>query len=150
MEEPDYLALVERYRHLPDEDLLRLVDRRAELLPAAQLAIDQEADRRKSALQALRRTRSEVKGGDDIRLERQVLKADAVNRSIRCPKCDAEMKEGFILDAAHAGKLVSRWVSGRPEESLWGGTAIKGREQYFIQSFRCGACGYLESYAAES
>ncbi|MEO5914545.1 MAG: hypothetical protein ABIS50_09960 [Luteolibacter sp.] len=57
------------------------------------------------------------------------------------------MAEGFILDVTHGSQLVSRWVAGKPEPSFWVGTKISGREQYKIQTFRCGGCGFLESYA---
>jgi hypothetical protein len=62
------------------------------------------------------------------------------------------MQEGFIFDAiSHGAQRVSRWVAGKPEAaSFWTGTKIEGREQHFVQSFRCVACGYLESYARES
>ena len=61
------------------------------------------------------------------------------------------MQEGFIPDAvSHGNRRVSRWVAGKPEASFWEGTKIEGMEQHFIQSFRCVACGYLESYAKES
>jgi hypothetical protein len=38
----------------------------------------------------------------------------------RCPKCNSEMVQGFIVDF-HAGgqRLVSNWVEGAPEKSFW-------------------------------
>jgi len=68
----------------------------------------------------------------------------------KCPKCDGEMQEGFILDWTEGGRLASSWVAGKPEASFWMGTKIDGKEQHHIQSFRCTKCGYLESYARES
>jgi predicted nucleic-acid-binding Zn-ribbon protein len=66
----------------------------------------------------------------------------------KCPKCDGEMQEGFILDSAHGhSRLVLRWVVGKPEPSFWTGTKVAGKEQHPVQSFRCAKCGYLESYA---
>ena len=70
--------------------------------------------------------------------------------SAKCPKCEGEMQEGFILDESHGGHLVSRWVAGKPEASFWMGTKVDGKELRHIQSFRCTNCGYLESYARES
>ena len=73
-----------------------------------------------------------------------------MNTSNNCPKCAGEMREGFILDMAHDGQqLVLRWVAGKPEKSFWTGTKVAGKEQHFIQSFRCAKCGFLESYARE-
>ena len=62
----------------------------------------------------------------------------------KCSKCGAEMQEGFILEH----RLAVRWIAGKPETSLLG-DVIKtdGREQRRLESYRCVACGYLESYA---
>lgn len=68
----------------------------------------------------------------------------------KCPKCDGEMQEGFILDSSHGSRLVSRWIAGKPEVSFWVGMKIHDKEQHQTQSFRCTKCGYLESYARES
>jgi len=144
MEELDPSSLRDRYRSLTDDELLRLVDRRTELVPMAQLALDQEVGRRRAWLEPLRQARSREKITDDVQSD------DPVSKSIRCCKCSGEMRQGFILDATHGARLVSRWVSGTPEASLWSGTKVDGREQYFVQAFRCVACGYLESYANES
>lgn len=144
MEELDQSALVERYQNLTDEELLRLVDRRAELVSMAQLALDQEAGRRRARLELLRRTQAVASAEADLRATLRV------SRSIRCTKCAAEMKEGFVLDSTYGGRLVSRWVSGKPEESFWTGLKVEGREQLVVQTFRCVACGYLESYANEA
>ena len=57
----------------------------------------------------------------------------------RCPKCGAEMQEGFIIES----KLPSRWIAGPPETGILGIKA-SGREQRPIASYRCVACGYLE------
>ena len=66
----------------------------------------------------------------------------------RCPKCSAEMREGFILEIGDANaRSASKWIAGSPQRSFFFGTKIKGKEQYPIQSLRCVACGYLESYA---
>ena len=58
------------------------------------------------------------------------------------------MTEGFVLDR---GDLETRhpsvWVAGPPQKSLWLGTKIEGRDSFRISSYRCGECGYLESYA---
>jgi hypothetical protein len=70
-----------------------------------------------------------------------------------CPACREEMVEGFILDVAHAGRLVSRWLKGSPEMSSWMGVKMgvktKGRECRNITAYRCTKCGLLQSYAIE-
>ena len=70
------------------------------------------------------------------------------SKSIVCPKCNAAMEEGFILDLGHfdAG-TVSQWVEGAPERSIWTGIKTKDREKFQVTTYRCADCGYLESYA---
>jgi predicted nucleic-acid-binding Zn-ribbon protein len=62
----------------------------------------------------------------------------------KCPKCGAEMREGFILDH----RLPSRWFAGKVETSILGNIKASGREQRQIESYRCVGCGYLELYAS--
>ena len=64
-----------------------------------------------------------------------------------CVKCGGEMEEGFTLDNTYGARLQSEWVEGAPERSRWTGIRLKGKEQLPIITFRCGRCGYLESYA---
>ena len=66
----------------------------------------------------------------------------------RCPKCEGEMEQGFILDISQAGGLVSRWAAGTPQKSFWTGTKAVPEESIIqIGTFRCASCGFLESYA---
>lgn len=66
----------------------------------------------------------------------------------RCPKCDGEMQQGFLLDSADGGaRLVSRWVEGPPQKSFWLGTKVNLEDAIPIGTFRCKSCGFLESYA---
>ena len=70
---------------------------------------------------------------------------------LTCPKCKAEMKEGFALDRSHYGTpTVETWMEGKPEPSFWSGLKTKGKEQYAVTTYRCVQCGYLESYAREA
>ncbi|HVR11845.1 MAG TPA: PF20097 family protein [Thermoanaerobaculia bacterium] len=64
-----------------------------------------------------------------------------------CPKCRTEMEEGFVPDHAQGAALVSSWVAGTPEPSVWFGLKLGGKDQRQIVTYRCPACGYLESYA---
>jgi hypothetical protein len=58
------------------------------------------------------------------------------------------MEPGFIVDKAHANALsLAEWVEGEPERSFWTGLKTKGHEKYFVRTYRCTRCGYLESYA---
>jgi len=56
-----------------------------------------------------------------------------------CPKCSGKMHDAL--------RLVSKWVEGVPEKSVWTGVKIKGRKTIETQTFRCDKCGFLESYA---
>lgn len=66
----------------------------------------------------------------------------------RCSKCDSDMKEGFLLEIGDGGVLSRQaWVTGKPEKNFLSGVSVKGKQMYDVKTFRCGACGYLESYA---
>ncbi len=66
----------------------------------------------------------------------------------QCPKCNGEMVQGFIGDlAAGAVRRVSSWVEGAPEKSFWRGTNAPEESYIPVGTFRCAACGFLESYA---
>ena len=52
-----------------------------------------------------------------------------------------------MLDKTHGGAGVSSWIEGAPVRSVWTGVNLTGREQSLIATWRCGHCGFLESYA---
>jgi hypothetical protein len=64
-----------------------------------------------------------------------------------CAKCQAKMEEGFILDHSHTVITVATWASGLPEKTIIGSMKLKGKQQIPLRTFRCTACGYVESYA---
>jgi hypothetical protein len=68
-------------------------------------------------------------------------------RPTNCPKCNGSMMEGWMLDHTHGAKLVSGWVAGKPEMGMWSGVKLKGQKPLQIATWRCAACGFLESYA---
>jgi hypothetical protein len=68
--------------------------------------------------------------------------------SYQCSKCKSDMEEGFLLEKGDGGILSSEtWVAGKPEKSLFFGVSLKGKAVYDIKTFRCIACGYLDSFA---
>lgn|GEM_PF-632537 len=71
-----------------------------------------------------------------------------MQQSKQCPKCAGSMAEGFVLDKAHGSVGVSRWVEGAAQTSVWTGVKLAGRPQSPISTWRCGRCGFLESYAS--
>ena len=71
-----------------------------------------------------------------------------MKRATECPKCGGRMDRGWIMDGTHGGVNQSRWIEGVPEKSFWTGTKIdKTKEMIAITTYRCSACGFLESYA---
>lgn len=71
-----------------------------------------------------------------------------MNNSHQCSKCNSVMEEGFILEKGHYNTLSSEtWVAGKPDENTFFGMSLKGKTAYDVKTFRCVACGYLESYA---
>lgn len=67
-----------------------------------------------------------------------------------CGKCGTPMEGGFLLDKSQPwGGHPIRWCPGTPQWSKWSSGVrssqlATGRR---ILSYRCPACGYLESYA---
>lgn len=58
------------------------------------------------------------------------------------------MKEGYLLEKGEGPVLSAEtWVSGMPEKSWLAGLSLKGKVIYDVTTFRCIACGYLDSYA---
>ncbi|MES2443150.1 MAG: hypothetical protein V4574_09995 [Pseudomonadota bacterium] len=57
------------------------------------------------------------------------------------------MTEGFILDTTDGARKVASWVEGAPDRSMWLGVKLGKRVNLEIQTWRCGRCGFLESYA---
>jgi hypothetical protein len=53
------------------------------------------------------------------------------------------MQEGFLTES----ESPLRWMAGKPQPSVPGGTTAQGREQRQIESYRCVECGHLELYA---
>jgi hypothetical protein len=52
------------------------------------------------------------------------------------------MNPGYIVD-----RTVANWVAGEPERSMRTGLKLRGKDKLDVITYRCGRCGYLESYA---
>jgi ribosomal protein L37E len=71
-----------------------------------------------------------------------------MDMSYQCSKCNSDTEEGFLLDKGDGGFASSGdWVAGKPEKSFFSGVKLKGKVAYDVKTFRCIACGYLDSYA---
>lgn len=64
-----------------------------------------------------------------------------------CPKCQGRMAEGFVVDQTYGSSALGRWYEGQPVKSIWTGLKTRGRAHHDLVTWRCGRCGYLESYA---
>ena len=69
------------------------------------------------------------------------------NATSPCPKCSAQMEQGFVMDNSYGARIVSHWAAGAPRKSFWQGTKMPEEKLIPIGTFRCTACGFLESYA---
>ena len=60
------------------------------------------------------------------------------------------MESGFVIDkAGHDANFgfAPEWAEGAPTRSFWTGLNLAARERHSVVTYRCSACGYLESYA---
>ena len=58
------------------------------------------------------------------------------------------METGFLLEKGHYNSMsAQQWVAGVPDEKAFFGMSTRGKVTYQVQTYRCTACGYLESYA---
>jgi uncharacterized protein with PIN domain len=73
-----------------------------------------------------------------------------VNRIERCPKCDAMLEEGFLLDSTHNAVRVGRWADGPPTYWFLRILRMKGRRRLAIEAGRCPKCGLLQLWAPKA
>jgi len=67
--------------------------------------------------------------------------------SIICPRCKTAMQAGFVPDFSHGRPLLGRWFEGQFATG-WLGLSLRNKKPSLpIITYRCAACGYLESYA---
>ena len=64
-----------------------------------------------------------------------------------CPKCRGKMEPGFVLDRNRFDDRQETWMEGTLELNMWTGSATTNKEQFPVTTYRCDACGFLESYA---
>lgn len=69
------------------------------------------------------------------------------NERMKCPKCNDDMIQGFILDQGHSALYVGTWYEGQPEKSFWIKTRKPSTAGIPVGAFRCQRCGFLEFYA---
>ena len=59
------------------------------------------------------------------------------------------MTRGYVVDYTHGGATREQWVEGEVEKSVWTGIKTKNRDVYYVDAFRCDACGALRFYALD-
>jgi hypothetical protein len=61
------------------------------------------------------------------------------------------MEAGFLLDYSGAGYAYQQtWVAGEPDLSWLGGVKrLRSRARISVRTYRCSACGFLESFATD-
>jgi len=57
------------------------------------------------------------------------------------------MSEGVIAEKEDWGWMVASFLPGAPKVSRWFGLKVNKKNLVPISTWRCGRCGYLESYA---
>jgi hypothetical protein len=57
------------------------------------------------------------------------------------------MEQGFMIEATYGAVVPPEWAEGELERSFWTGVVLKGRVRRTVTTYRCTACGLLESYA---
>jgi hypothetical protein len=71
-------------------------------------------------------------------------------RGETCPKCDATMVDGFLVDRRKGPNAeLPTWYEGAPSWWWFGALKLGGRARFRVRSRRCRRCGYLESFATE-
>lgn len=71
---------------------------------------------------------------------------------LNCLRCQGYMEEGFLLDRSHINAqgihYAGEWVQGPARKSPWfkGSVTVPAVTREIV-TYRCTACGYLESYA---
>lgn len=72
---------------------------------------------------------------------------------LSCLRCQGTMETGFTVDNSYGTRLVGSWMAGEPVfGTIFGKTLLslarmKDRTAVNTTTYRCKACGYLESYA---
>ena len=58
------------------------------------------------------------------------------------------MNPGFLLPySRYDQNHPTQWVEGVPQKSIWTGVAVTKKVMIPVVTYRCGSCGFLESYA---
>jgi hypothetical protein len=70
-----------------------------------------------------------------------------MDQPLECPRCRAQMENGYVVDVTDSGPRQQVWHPGEPVPSFWVGLKMKRDQCVLVTTLRCPGCGYLESYA---
>jgi len=65
-----------------------------------------------------------------------------------CPKCGGSMERGYVPETKDQSTTIGTWIEGEPKKTFVG-LDTRGLRQFETQTWRCGSCAYLESYAPQ-
>jgi len=67
----------------------------------------------------------------------------------RCIRCEGVLETGFTIDTGDSGiKRQAEWTSGQPKKPSWRMSAVQKENRMLpVVTYRCTACGRLESFA---
>ncbi len=68
---------------------------------------------------------------------------------LKCLRCGGEMQQGYVPDRTLGGYDPTKWFAGELIVGTLGGVEKVKSEPLLVQTYRCVACGYLESYAVK-
>jgi hypothetical protein len=57
------------------------------------------------------------------------------------------MREGLVVDFNYTGVMPSLWVEDKTQISAVAGGNVNSKRKVRTVTYRCAACGYLDSYA---
>ena len=64
-----------------------------------------------------------------------------------CPKCGGRMEEGHVIDEGYGAWKPAKWQAGKPQMAWYGSLKVDKKALKQVENWRCGRCGFLESYA---
>lgn len=69
-------------------------------------------------------------------------------QKIKCPKCNADMEYGYLVDSAHYGIITQVYQSSADlkKPTLLNKQGISWPKTKYTTTYSCVGCGYLESY----
>ncbi len=77
------------------------------------------------------------------------MNSQTETQELKCCRCGSALEEGFIQDRGHGYVVVPKWIRGKLETGFFGGAKTQGKKSITVATWRCIACGRLESFAKD-